>query len=66
MPEAYMSTREAAEALGVSLKTIQARILSGAMRAERIGARVWLVPVAEVERWRAIGKLKPGRKPANG
>jgi excisionase family DNA binding protein len=63
MVDGYMSPTEAAAALGMSLTGIHARLRSGQMAGERIGARGWLIPRAEVERWREQGKLKPGPKP---
>ena len=62
----YMTVREAAEALGMSMRGINERIERGDMRAERLGARVWAIPREEVERWRAIGRQKPGPKPRKG
>ncbi len=58
-----MTVREAAAALGVSERTIQLRIEQQSMKAERFGARSWMIAEREVERWRRMGKLKPGRKP---
>jgi excisionase family DNA binding protein len=60
----YMTVAEAARALGVSERAIHKRIAGGLMRAERFGAHVWQIPVEEVERWRSIGRLKPGPKPS--
>ena len=62
MPD-YMTVSEAARELGVSSRAIHKRIAEGTMRAERFGALVWQIPVAEVERWRELGKQKPGPKP---
>ena len=64
MPE-YMTVAEAARALGVTERAIHKRIAGGLIHAERFGAHVWQVPASEVERWREIGRLKPGRKPRN-
>jgi excisionase family DNA binding protein len=60
----YLSVDEAAAALGLTVRAIRLRIQRGDMRAERIGMRVWAIPREEVERWRAIGRLKPGPKPS--
>ena len=59
----YMTVSEAAQALGVSERAIHKRIAAGLMRAERFGALVWQIPTEEVDRWREIGRLRPGRKP---
>ena len=59
----YLSVDEAAAALGLTVRAIRLRIQRGDMRAERIGVRVWAIPREEVERWRAIGRLKPGPRP---
>ncbi len=58
----YVTVWQAAELLGLSVRGIRERITRGEMRAERLGARVWAIPVAEVERWKVIGRLKPGPK----
>ena len=57
-----MTVQQAAEALGLSRRGIQERIERGEMAAERMGARLWVIPVEEVERWKGKGKLKPGPK----
>ena len=62
MPE-YMTVSEAARELGVSTRAIHKRIADGTMKAERFGALVWQIPVSEVERWRRLGRQKPGPKP---
>lgn len=58
----YVTVGQAAGALGLSVRGIRERITRGEMRAERLGARVWAIPVSEVERWKLIGRLKPGPK----
>ncbi|MGD9890695.1 MAG: excisionase family DNA-binding protein [Dehalococcoidia bacterium] len=55
-----MTIREAAAELGVTPRALQLRIKNGEMRAERIGSFL-LIPRAEVERWKEIGKRKGGR-----
>ena len=59
----YLTVREAAVALGLSVLTVNARIERGEMKAERLGARIWAIPRTEVDRWKTIGRQKPGRKP---
>ena len=58
-----MTVQQAAEALGMSVRGIRERIERGEMQAERLGARVWAIPREEVERWRQLGRQKPGPKP---
>ena len=58
-----MTVQEAAVALGMSRRGVQERIDRGEMKAERAGARLWLIPLAEVECWKALGRQKPGPKP---
>jgi excisionase family DNA binding protein len=61
-----LTVDEAAAALGVSAHAIRKRLLRGLMRGESIGSgrrRLWLIPRAEVERWRGVGQLKRGPKP---
>ena len=59
----YLTVIEAAAALGMSERALRNRIERGDMQAERAGARLLLIPRAEVERWQQIGRLKPGPKP---
>jgi len=59
----YVTVEQAAAALGLSVRAIRARIARGDMRAERLGQRVWAIPLAEIERWRDLGRQKPGPKP---
>lgn len=58
-----MTVSEAATALGVAPQTIRYRLLNGIMHGQRLTPRMWLIPRREVERARALGPLKPGRKP---
>ena len=59
----YLSVSEAAGELGLSVWGVRDRIERGDVRAERLGTSVWAIPRAEVERWKALGRKKPGRKP---
>jgi excisionase family DNA binding protein len=61
----YMTVQQAAEALGMSRRGVQERIDRGEMQAERAGARLWLIPITEVERWKSMGRQKPGPKPGS-
>ncbi len=54
-----MTTREAAELLGVSTQRIRAMIAAGRLKAKRVG-RDWLITRAELSK---IGERKPGRPP---
>lgn len=58
-----MTIAEAAKALGMSEVGVRLRIRRGDMRARRMGARLWVIPAEEVERWRKLGKQRPGPKP---
>ena len=58
-----MTVDEVATALSLSVAGVRRRIQRGDMRARRAGARLWLIPRSEVERWQVIGRLKPGPKP---
>ena len=55
---------EAARVLGMSDNGIRRRIQRGDVVAERVGARLLVIPNHEVERWRSRGKLSPGARPA--
>ncbi|HEY8953580.1 MAG TPA: helix-turn-helix domain-containing protein [Candidatus Dormibacteraeota bacterium] len=52
-----MTLREAAEQLGLSLKTVQVQVRRQKLRAEKRGRDYWIVP-SEVERYRreSLGK----------
>jgi excisionase family DNA binding protein len=58
----YCTVAEAAAILGIPERTIAYRLSRGMMQGERAGARLWLIPRAEVERWRGRGKLPSGPK----
>jgi excisionase family DNA binding protein len=60
----YMTVAEAAKALGLSENGIRDRIYRGEMQADRLGPRLFAIPVSEIERWRAIGRVRPGPKQA--
>lgn len=60
--EGYMTVREAAAAIGVDGATVRRRLERGELRGERINPRLWLIPVAEVEHARQVGRHKPGPK----
>ena len=55
-----MTVTQAAEALGLSTAGIRRRIERGEMQATLVSPKLWLIPTEEVERWRAIGRRKPG------
>jgi excisionase family DNA binding protein len=57
-----MTTKEAAERLGLSLGTVQVQIRKGKLRALRRGRDHWILP-REVERYRAenLGQALGGR-----
>lgn len=65
MPDALMlTTAQAAQAAGVSVRSVERNCLAGKLPGAVKHGRDWLVPssVATPEAWRAmIGK--PGRKP---
>ena len=58
-----MTVTETAQALGMSVRGVLNRLERGQMRGERVHARLWLIPREEVERWKALGRQRPGRKP---
>lgn len=63
MPGEYLTVTDAAREMGISVRALHNRIKAGSVAAERFGARVWMIPRSEVERYRAAGRLKPGPKP---
>jgi excisionase family DNA binding protein len=58
-----LTVAEAASVLGVSIRTVQARLARGDMQGERVHRHLWLIPRSEVERLRGRGKFKTGPKP---
>lgn len=48
-----MTVAETAEALGISPRAVRFRIGQGDLRAERMGGRMLVIPIAEVERAKA-------------
>lgn len=57
----YVSVADAARLLGVSGRTIRTRIEQGAMKAEAVNPRLWLIPFEEIERWKGMGSPPRGR-----
>ena len=57
-----MTVAEAARELGLSIRGVLNRLERGQMRGERVHPRLWLIPREEVERWRMLGRQRPGRK----
>ena len=58
-----LTVAETAQELGLTVRGVQERLRRGLMRGERVSPRLWMIPRAEVERWRTLGRQKPGRKP---
>jgi excisionase family DNA binding protein len=57
----YLTIKEAAAILGVPGRTIAYRLQKGFMRGEHVNPRLWLIPRAEIERWKGRGALPRGR-----
>ncbi len=57
-----MTPAQAALELGISERAVQHRLKAGLLRGDNYGGRIWLIPREEVERAKAVGKLKPGPK----
>jgi hypothetical protein len=58
-----LTVAETARELDLTVRGVQNRLLRGLMQGERVTPRLWLIPREEVERWKALGRQKPGRKP---
>jgi excisionase family DNA binding protein len=58
-----LTVAEAASALELSVRTVQARLERCDMQGERVHRHLWLIPRSEVERLRGRGKFKTGPKP---
>ena len=59
-PAGLHSTRDAAAATGVGLRTIQQWAQSGRIRAQRHGTKLWYVDLEDVER--LAETMKPGKQ----
>ena len=57
-----MTVTQAAEPLGLTPAGVRPRILRGETKGSRLSPKLWVIPAEEVERWREIGRLKPGPK----
>lgn len=55
-----LTTREAATVLSISLRTVQAHIKAGNIKAEKKG-RDWLIEEEEIERFRV--EKRPAHRP---
>ena len=60
-----LTVEQAAAELGMSPAGVRRRIQRGDLRARRIGARVLVIARADVELWKARGRLRPGPKPGS-
>ena len=58
-----MTVAEAARVLGLTRQAVVVRLRRGQMRGVQVHPRLWMIPKSEVERWRVLGKQRPGRKP---
>ena len=59
--EEYYTVTQAAVELGIPRETVRKRLQRGLMQGEHLTARLWVIPRAEVDRWRDTGRLKRGR-----
>ena len=62
MERGLLTVTEAARVLSLSHRTIVDRLRSGTMTGVLVHPRLWLIPRAEVERWRALGRQRSGRR----
>lgn len=59
-----LTVKAAAAALGLSEAGVRWRLRHGLLKGDEVApGRYWLVPRAEVERYRGVGPFKRGRKP---
>ena len=59
--DGYSTPKAAAAELGISAHTLRHQIRSGRLHAEESDGR-WLIPNAEIERYRSESLGQPGRK----
>lgn len=62
-PRGFMTVKEAAAILGLSVVGVQRRLQTKKMAGEKIG-RDWLIPETEIERWKERGRLRRPPRPA--
>lgn len=60
--DTHVTVAEAARLLGIQESGLRKRLRRGDLHGEHVGARLWLIPRAEIKRARDLGRLKPGRK----
>jgi excisionase family DNA binding protein len=58
----YVTVAQAAAELGISPRGVRQRIERGELTAEQVNPRLLMIPKSEIERWRGVGRLKPGPK----
>ncbi len=58
-----VTVAEAATELGISTRAVLHRIAHGEIKARKLTPRMYVVPRAEIERWKPVGKRKGGRPP---
>jgi len=59
--EERLTAAEAAAMLGLPGRTVRNRLQRGIMQGIAVNPRLWLVSRGEIERWREVGRLRPGR-----
>jgi excisionase family DNA binding protein len=59
----YLTVMQAAAELDISPETVRKRLQRGIMQGEHVNARLWMIPRAEVDRWRGVKQLRRGRPP---
>ena len=57
-----MTIKQAAEYLGLHRDTVRQQIGHGALKAEKLGP-IWVITTAEVRRYKAENRGRPGPKP---
>lgn len=59
---------QAAKELGLTRRGVLFRLTAGTMQGIKVSPKLWLIPAAEVDRWRELGKARQGRprKDADG
>ena len=57
----YLTTKEAATIIGVTVSRVRQLRRSGKIRAEQVDERTWVIPRAEAERMAKAQRPKVGR-----
>lgn len=62
----FMTTQEAAQALGFNVKSVQNMLRAGRLKGQRVGGKIWLVSRKAVEDYKKQSEGMSKRDPRRG